>query len=120
MIKFWKEDFKYVERYGYYNSKTGGEGLCYAFTVRGESANYLMNKYKLGYPNVSVYLYMDDNGISTGSKTDNKLKSDLIGVNDKEDTIELWSLLKEDIEIDQRNYEEYMCDDWYKRDSRWK
>ena len=114
LIKFWKEDFKYIKRR--YSSEYD---FCYTFSVRGESANYLMNKYDLCYPNVEVHLFTIDNSMSVTSKIDSGLKSDVTDIDDEEDTTELWSLLKEDIDIDQRNYEEYMCDDWYKRDSRW-
>ena len=38
---------------------------------------------------------------------------------DEDDIEELYSLLKPIIDIDLRNYEDYMCDDWYRKDSRW-
>lgn len=113
MIKFWKEDFTYKERYESYY------GYCYTFSVRGESANYLINKYNLEYPNIQVHLFTDDNTMTVGSKTDNKLKADIVDIDD-EDLKELYSILQETIDLDIRNYQEYMCNDDYKRDSRWK
>ena len=38
---------------------------------------------------------------------------------DVDDVEELYNLLKPIIDIDLRNYEDYMCDDWYRKDSRW-
>lgn len=52
MIKFWQEDFNYVKRFGQVE-------FGYLFNVRGESANYLINKYQLEYPNVFVNCYID-------------------------------------------------------------
>ena len=121
VVKFFKEDFRYTKRYGYYNSETGGEGLCYSFSVRGESANYLMNKYGLEYPNVTVDLLTDDNSMSVTSYTDNKLKRDITDIDDEDDVEELLNILQEEVRIDQINYEEYLCDSEYnKYDSRWK
>ena len=37
----------------------------------------------------------------------------------KDDIEELYNLLKPIMEMDMRNYEDYMCDNWYKKDSRW-
>lgn len=113
MVKFWKEDFKYIKRFlSYY-------GYCYIFSVRGESANYLMNKYDLEYPNVYVNLFTDDNSMTVASKTENKLKSDVVDI-DEEDSKKLLYLLQEDVDMDLTNYEEYICNDIYKKDSRWK
>ena len=114
VVKFWKEDFRYTERYFSY------DGYCYTFTVRGESANYLMNKYGLGYPNVEVNYFTDDGSMSVRSSTENKLKIDITDIDDEEDLKELRTILQETVDLDMRNYEEYMCDDGYKRDSRWK
>lgn len=114
MIKFWKEDFRYIERL---NFSFGGH--IYIFTVRGESSNYLRNIYTLQYPNIQVNLFTIDNSMSIGSKTDNKLKSDITDM-DEEDVKELLPLLQEEVDSDLRNYEDYMCDDGYPRDSRWR
>lgn len=109
MIKFWQEDFRYVKRLGC------TEPFGYLFNVRGESANYLINKYQLEYPNVFVNCYIDKT-IYIGS-LQNK-NSDCCEC-EVDDVDELYNLLKPIINIDIRNYEEYMCDDWYKKDSRW-
>ena len=50
MIKFWLDDFNYIKRFGCV------EPFGYLFNVRGESANYLINKYQLDYPKVFVNL----------------------------------------------------------------
>ena len=34
VIKFWKEDFRYIERHSYYNNERGDSGYCYTFAVR--------------------------------------------------------------------------------------
>ena len=121
MVKFFKEDFKYIERHGYYNNDCGDGGYCYSFSVCGESANYLINKYGLEYSNVRVNLFTDDNSMTVGSKTNNKLKADCMKIDDTDDLTELLFILQEDIRIDQINYEEYLCDAEYnKYDSRWK
>ena len=114
MIKFWKEDFQYIERISSYY------GDLYIFSVRGESANYLMNQYDLSYPNVQINLFTNDNTMTVGSKTDNKLKADCADIDDEDDLKELLSILQEEVSKDMSNYEEYMCDSEYnKRDSRW-
>lgn len=120
MIKFWKEDFKYIKRSSYTHFFVEGFGYCYTFSVRGESANYLMNTYNLNYPVVKVFVNYGHNAtsmrvVSEIEDISNYDTYDIYG----EDLTELTSLLKEDIEIDLRNYEEYKCDDWYKKDSRW-
>ena len=38
---------------------------------------------------------------------------------DDDDIDELYNLLKPIMDIDMRNYEDYMCDDWYRKDGRW-
>ena len=113
MIKFWKEDFKYIERFNSWN------GLCYGFSVYGESSNYLINKYQLKYPNVIVNFYVDDKSIFIRNKSNDGLNIRSTDTYD-EDYEELLTILQENIDIDLRNYEDYMCDEWYKRDSRWK
>ena len=92
MIKFWKEDFRYVERYEY-----GLDVYRYVFTVRGESANYLMNKYDLGYPNITVNLFTDDNSMSVASKANNGLQSDVTDIDDIDDLAELLKILSEKV-----------------------
>lgn len=111
MIKFWLDDFDYTKRFGCV------EPFGYLFNVRGESANYLINKYQLGYPKIFVNCYMDKT-IYIGSKQYDGKKSDCCDC-DEDDVEELYSLLKPIMDIDLRNYEDYMCDDWYKKDSRW-
>ena len=121
VIKFWKEDFRYIERHSYYNNERGDSGYYYTFTVRGESANYLMNKYELSYPNVEVHLFADDNSMTVTSKIDNGLNRDVVDIDDESDLKELLLILQEEVRIDHINYEEYMCDAEYnKYDSRWK
>lgn len=91
MGKFFKEDFTYIKiiesYYGYYH----------VFSVYGESVNYLRNKYDLKYPNVKVHLFVDDNTLTVGSRTDNLLFMDN-AVIDKEDAKELMSILQEIID----------------------
>ena len=120
MIKFWKEDFKYIKRSPYTHFFVEGFGYVYTFSVRGESANYLMNKYNLNYPYIKVCVNYGHNSASMRVVGETEDKSqfgacDICG----EDLAELVSLLKADIEIDLKNYEEYVCDDWYRKDSRW-
>lgn len=120
MIKFWKEDFKYIKRSPYTHFFVEGFGYCYTFSVRGESANYLINKYNLRHPNIKVCVNYGHNSASLRVVSETKDVSqfdvyDICG----EDLIELTFLLKEDIDMDLRNYEDYKCDDWYKKDSRW-
>lgn len=113
MIKFWKEDFTYVKRL---DCSIGG--YIYIFSVRGESSNYLRNKYDLTYPNIHVNVFTIDNSMTIGSKNE-KLQADITDM-EEEDVNELLPLLQKDIEMDLRNYEEYMCNDIYPRDTRWR
>ena len=117
MIKFWKEDFRYIKR----SFISFTDKYCYTFSVRGESANYLMNKYGLQYPNIEIHLFTSYNSMSVTSKIDSGLKSDVTDIDDEDDLKELLSILQEEVRIDQVNYEEYMCDSEYnKYDSRWR
>lgn len=112
MIKFWEQDFDYIKRFGYI------EPFGHLFGVRSESANYLINKYKLRYPKVLVNCYTDKIIYICSSQYNDK-QSEYIQCNE-EDVEELYNLLKPIINIDLRNYEEYICNsDWYKKDSRW-
>lgn len=111
MIKFWSDDFNYIERLG------SVEPFGYLFNVRGESANYLINKYQLDYQKVFVNCYTDKT-IYIGSRQYDNKKGDCCDC-DKDDIEDLYNLLKPIIDIDLRNYEDYMCDDWYRKDSRW-
>ena len=111
MIKFWSNDFDYTKRFG------SVEPFGYLFNVRGESANYLINKYELNYQKVFVYYHMDKT-IYIGSRQYGDKQSDYYGC-EESDIEELSNILKPIIDIDLCNYEEYMCDDWYKKDSRW-
>ena len=120
MIKFFKEDFEFLKRMGYYNAEAGGCNYYYTFSVRGESANYLMNKYDLSYPIIYVNLFTNDNSVTVRSTVENRLKSEITDIDDEEDLKELLPILMEEVNIDLRNYEEYMCDsDFNHRDSRW-
>ena len=114
MVKFWKEDFKYINR-----RYASSYEYCYTFSVRGESANYLMNKYDLCYPNVEVHLFTIDNSMTVTSKIDSGLKSDVTDIDNEEDLQELLFILQKDVDLDLKNYEDYICDDGYKKDSRW-
>lgn len=118
MIKFWKEDFKYIRRSPYTHYFVEGFGYSYTFSVRGESANYLINKYDLDYPNIQVHLFTGDNSMTVTSRTDNKLNSDVDDINE-DDIEELLAILQPIVDSDLRNYEEYMCNDDLHRDSRW-
>ena len=111
MIKFWSDDFKYIKRFG------NVEPFGYLFKVRGESANYLINKYQLDYPNVFVNCYLDKT-IYVGSRSNDNLTSDVCDCEDG-DIDELYIVLKPFITIDMCNYEEYLADDWYQKDDRW-
>jgi hypothetical protein len=111
MIKFWLDDFNYIKRFGV------SEPFGYLFNVRSESANYLINKYKLSYPKVFVNCYVDKT-IYIGSRQYNNKQSDCCNC-EQDDIEELYNLLKPIIDIDMCNYEEYKCDDWYRKDSRW-
>ena len=113
MIKFWKEDFTYVKRL-----ECSIGGYIYIFSVRGESSNYLRNKYDLTYSNMYVNVFTINNSITVGSKANNMSLSDITDM-EEEDENELLPLLQEEIDLDLRNYEEYMCNDIYPRDTRW-
>lgn len=120
MIKFRKEDFTYTLRTPSYTADgimIIGE-FCYTFSVRGESANYLMNRYGLYFPNIEVTILNSRHCV--GQAIDNIGRSQwfiLLG----DDFEELHNLLKEVMDIDKRNYEEYICNsDYYKKDSRWR
>lgn len=97
MIKFWKEDFTYINDFLTYN------GDYYEFSVRGESANYLINKYDLDYQNIELHLFTDDNTMTVTSRTESGLNRDISDV-DKEDIQELLPILQEEINMYLRNY----------------
>ena len=121
MVKFWKEDFRYINRSPYTHFFVEGFGYCYAFSARGESANYLINKYNLKYPYVKVYVNYGHNVASMRviSETENKSQYDAYDIYGK-DLDELLFVLQEELDNDLRNYEEWQCNsDYYKRDSRW-
>lgn len=114
MIKFWKEDFEYISRLDLSGA------YLYTFFVRGESANYLINHYNLEFfEKCIVFCFMPDKSLSiSGVKEDgNGTKQYVCHEEDRE---KLYEAVKDQISADLRNYEEYMCDDWYHRDSRWK
>lgn len=73
------------------------------------------------YPNVRVYVNHGHNAITLYviSETESMDMYDIYEVIDGEDVVELAHLLEEEIVVDLRNYEEYKCDDWYKKDDRW-
>jgi len=104
MIKFWKEDFRYINRYEIFR------GYSYTFSVCGESANYLINKYELNYSNIQVHFFTCDNTMTVTSKTDDKLRSDVADI-EEEDLKELLTILQEEVDLDLRNYENYICND---------
>ena len=113
MIKFWKEDFEYVSRFG------SDRNYIYEFYVRGESANYLMNRYKLKNGRIyTSFSWPEKSFLITNRNRNDIIENAHIG--DDEDREELYEAVKDQIDADLRNYEEYMCDDWYHRDSRWK
>ncbi len=89
MIKFWKDDFRYTGRYEIYHGH-----YCYAFAVRGESSNYLRNRYYLQYPNIQVNLFTEDNSMSVISKIAPNIKVDIADM-EEEDVKELLPLLQE-------------------------
>ena len=67
MIKFWKEDFKYIERHFHVSDPLGFTSYYYVFTVCGESANYLMNKYNLNGHDMKIGFFEVNNHILVGS-----------------------------------------------------
>lgn len=111
MIKFWMDDFEYIKRFG--NMRP----FEYQFYVRGESANYLMNKYKLINGKIVVDCSSDER-IYIGSYTNDNTSYGWKYCQD-DDIDELYGILEPIMNMDMRNYEEYMADDWYKKDSRW-
>ena len=111
MIKFWASDFRYTKRFG------KAEPFGYLFQVRSESANYLINRYRLAYPDVFVNCY-NDKTIYVGSRATSGLTSDIFELR-FDDVDELYMVLEPTIKADIRNYEEYKSDDWYQKDSRW-
>ena len=114
MIKFWKEDFKYVKRIN------ADESFAYRFFVYGESANYLMNRYDLTCKNVEVVYYDDEVRVykTHKIKNDSRVFYEYMALYD-EDNEELCSLLIDTVKLDQSNWEEYKCNDWYMWDTRW-
>ena len=117
MKKFFREDIKYVERTNW----TGFHYTCehqYHFSVRGESANYLINKYNLFGKDVKIH-YFDDTYITVTSHDPKGSQTDVAEI-DSEDIKELMLILQEDIQQDQRQWEEYVCDsEYYMWDTRW-
>lgn len=98
-----------------------GFGYCYTFSVRGESANYLMNKYNLKYPYIKVYLNYGHRACTSRviSETEDKSQFDDHNISGK-DLKDLLYILQEEVKIDLVNDEEYRCNsDYYKKDSRW-
>ena len=92
MIKFWKENFKYIKIKKKYNS------YCHIFSVHGEFVNYLRNKYDLKYPNVQVGLFVNDNTLIVES---NLVMGDVVvtdnAVVNKEDIEGLLHILQEKV-----------------------
>ena len=67
---------------------------------------------------MEVHVFGEDSATVTTRNNDNK-KSDVADI-DEEDIEELMNILRDDIETDQRNWEEYCCDsEYYKRSSVW-
>lgn len=117
MKHFYIEDFKYEARFRTYNKD---EEFFYRYLVRGESSNYLMNKYKLDYPNIFFAISSNGNYGTCGSTNSNNTKSDVVDL-EQEDLDEAFEVLKEIIRLDKRNYEDYLADStYYKKDSRWR
>lgn len=101
MVKFWKEDFRYINRSPYTHFFVEGFGYCYKFSVRGESANYLMNKYNLKYPYVKIYLSYGHNAASIRviSETEDEFQFDACDIS-REDLDELLNILETHIDVD--------------------
>ena len=99
MVKFKKEDFKYVSRVyiacDLYMNKCG---YYYIFSVVGESANYLKNKYSLQNINIEVNLFAD-NSMRICSYKEHSRDKDIVYMA-KEDVKELLPLLQEDMNLD--------------------
>lgn len=117
MIKFWKEDIKYIKRTGWAGLRFSYE-YQYHFSVGSESANYLLNKYDLHGAEMQLH-YFEDNYITVTSKHPKYSNMSDIAEIDDEDKEELLVILQEDIKEDQRQWEEYKCNDDYPWDTRW-
>ena len=111
MIKFYKEDIKFIRRTNW------GNAFQYHFSVTGETSNYLLNKYDLEFSGMELH-FIDIDYVTVTTKKENGLISDVAEI-DAADFEELMIILNEFIEQDKSNWKEYCCDDWYKKDSRW-
>lgn len=116
-MKFYKEDIKYIKR----TSRSGFDYTYeyqYHFSVRGESSNYLINKYWLFGKDVEIHYISNDYITVTSKNPYNNTESDVSDV-DPQDMEELNIILEECIRNDLRNWEEYKCNDCYAWDTRW-
>jgi hypothetical protein len=102
MVKFWTQDFQYISRSEYTHFFFEGFGYCYKFYAKGESANYLMNKYSLKYPYINIYLNYGHNAASIRvvSETEDKTQFDAYDINNREDLNELLTILETHIDVD--------------------
>lgn len=117
MIKFYKEDIKYIRRTSWAGFNYTYEHQ-YHFSVISESANYLINKYNLFGKDVEIH-YFDNYYITVTSKNPYGIETDVADI-DPVDINELLLILMEYIKQDQREWEEYMCDsEYYMWDDRW-
>lgn len=118
MIKFYREDVKYIKRTAWAGFNYAHEHQ-YHFSVRSESANYLINKYGLYGKDVELHYFSDDYITVTSKHPYEDTKSDAAEI-DEEDMQELLTILLEDIKRDQAEWEEYICNsDYYMWDTRW-
>ena len=78
MIKFWKEDFKYIKRTEW--SIPGGYEFQYHFSVRGESFNYLYNEYGLEYPNMEVHVFGENSATVTTRNNEMIIRNQMLRI----------------------------------------
>ena len=98
--KIWRNDF--------YNMKRISDNGFYRFDVKGESAKYIKEKYRLNYSNIFVAIYSDGSYGSVGSFTSDDTQSDVSDLDDWElrdiyRQVRLELLITEDLWNEQNN-----------------
>lgn len=111
MKKFWRDDFAYIRR-------TMSSDYVYHFSVKGESFNYLYNKYELGFPNMEIHIF-NKQSATVITESNDKKEADVADI-EEDDIEELIDILWDYIELDKLCWEEYCCDsEYYMWDDRW-
>lgn len=101
-----KEDFEYIKRLN--------NPWKWIFNVKSETSGYLLNKYgAFDYPLRVVVWWDSENDIPHALIESTNKKVDL------EDAIDIWIAVDEIIINDIENWDEYICNDVHKPDSRW-